>query len=116
MRDRGEESIGRELEALSGRPEIASQVKESLRRMRDGEAGPEMAEMSRDLLEGRIRLRDLATTEVYADGLTAGVERYRRWESELTPEDRQKLDEEVQKLRDGGDGPGPAAASSARRP
>ena len=105
MEDRSEEAINRDLEAMASRPDIARQVKESLQRMRTGEAGPEMAEMARDLLEGRIRLRDLATTEVYSEGLRSGVERYRRWESELTPDDRQRRNEHLQELRDCDDDP-----------
>jgi hypothetical protein len=92
-----EELIDRELEALASHSQIAKEVKESLRRMKDGEAGPDMAEMARDLMEGRIRLRDLATTSVYSGPMVAGIERYKQWESELTPEQRQALQDQVRK-------------------
>ncbi|GIE86570.1 hypothetical protein Are01nite_30500 [Actinoplanes regularis] len=95
VRDRGEEPIDRELEAMAGHARVAQAVKESLRRMKNGEAGPDMAEMARDLLDGRIRLRDLATTSVYSAPMIEGIERYRQWESELTPEQRKDLEAQV---------------------
>ncbi|TDO39533.1 hypothetical protein C8E87_3224 [Paractinoplanes brasiliensis] len=80
---------------MAGRSGIAEEVKESLRRMKDGSAGPEMAEVARDLLEGRIRLRDLSMTDVYSGPLMDAIDRYKRWESELTPEQRDALAEQV---------------------
>ncbi len=93
MTVRDEQPIDRELTAMTSRPRIVRAVKESLRRMANGDAGPAMAEMARDLLTGRIRLHDLAATSVYSGPMLDGIERYQRWESELTPEHRQALRE-----------------------
>ncbi|BCY11615.1 hypothetical protein [Actinoplanes sp. L3-i22] len=74
---------------------VVREVKEALARMTGGAAGPSMAEMARDLLAGRIRLRDLATSSVYADPMAEGVERYLRWAAELTPEQSAALEDQV---------------------
>ncbi|GAA2679612.1 hypothetical protein [Actinoplanes palleronii] len=95
MSERDEEPIDRELEAMAGSAAMAREVKAALARMKNGEAGPEMAEMASDLLEGRIHLRDLAATSVYSGPMLEGIERYKQWESELTPEQREALTSEV---------------------
>jgi hypothetical protein len=95
VRDREEQPIDRELEAMAGCAVLVREVKAALARMKNGEAGPDMAEMARDLLEGRISLRDLATTSVYSGPMMEGVERYKLWESELTPEQRETFEGEV---------------------
>ncbi|GAA4602390.1 hypothetical protein BJY16_004232 [Actinoplanes octamycinicus] len=95
MDHRGEDPIDRELEAMAGSAALAREVKDALGRMRGGAAGPELAEMAEDLLAGRVRLRDLATTSVYAGPLMTGVERYRQWEAELTPEQRETFGAQI---------------------
>ncbi|SDT60726.1 hypothetical protein SAMN04489716_4825 [Actinoplanes derwentensis] len=87
--------LDRDLDAMAGDPRLSNVVRESLERLRSGVAGQEMAEMARDLLNGSIELRSLAKSPVYGDALFEGIEKYQRWESELSPEGRQELAETV---------------------
>jgi hypothetical protein len=45
-----EEPLQRELEQMSGSPVFAKKIKESLQRLAGGAAGPELAEMAREVL------------------------------------------------------------------
>lgn len=85
------EAIDRELEDLSGSPSLARELKENLRRLRDGSAGPELAEMARDVLKGDVDLRSVARSSVYADQFIEAIRRYQRWHDQLTPEEREQL-------------------------
>ena len=93
--DEADEALSSEIEAMTSHPRLSRAVKASLERLRSGSAGPEMADMAKGLLEGRLKLRNLATNSAYADPLMEGIDRYRRWERELSPEDRTKLAEQV---------------------
>lgn len=70
-------------------------MRESLERLRAGHAGPVMAEMARDLIDGRISLRDVSRTSVYSEGLIEGVQAYKQWEARLDDDDRQQLHDAV---------------------
>jgi hypothetical protein len=85
------DAIDRELEDLSGSPSLARELKENLRRLRDGVAGPELAEMAREVLKGDVDLRGVVRSSVYADQFTEAIGRYQRWHEELTPEEREQL-------------------------
>lgn len=85
------EALDRDLAQMSGSPALAKQVKEDLRRLADGAAGPKLAEMARDVLDGRIDLRAVARGSVYADNLTEAIGQYRRWQAQLTPDEREQF-------------------------
>jgi hypothetical protein len=91
------EQLDRDLDDMSGNPAIAKHLKESLRRLSDGSAGPELAEMAREVLEGRTDLRTVARSSAYADQMTEAVGRFQNWQAEATPEERSQLLEETQK-------------------
>lgn len=84
-------ALERDLERMSGDPRIARAVKDSLRQLKDGAAGPELADLARDLLEGRTDLHSVASSSAYSAPLTAAVSTYETWYSELTPEQHQQL-------------------------
>jgi glycerol-3-phosphate dehydrogenase len=86
-----DEQLQRDLEQMSDSPAVAKQIKESLRRLTDGVAGPELAELARDILDGRINLRIVARSAAYADQMTEAMGRFRRWQADLTPEQRDQL-------------------------
>ena len=90
-----ETPLDREIESMVGDRRIARVVKESLEGLRSGHAGPEMAEMARDLLTGRIRMRDVTRSPAYAEALMGGLERYKQWEAGLTAEERRRFDDDV---------------------
>jgi hypothetical protein len=85
------DAIDRELEDMSGSPSLARELKENLRHLRDGAAGPELAEMAREVLKGDVGLRSVARSSVYADQFTDATGRYQRWHEQLTPEGREQL-------------------------
>jgi hypothetical protein len=86
-----EAALDRDLERMAGDPRIARAVKDSLRQLTDGSAGRELAEMARDLLEGRTDLPSVAGSTAYSEHLGAAVSTYERWYRGLTPEQRQHL-------------------------
>jgi hypothetical protein len=85
------EALDRDLEQMSGSPALANQVKESLHRLADGTAGPKLAEMARDVLDGRTDLRTVARSSVYADNLTDAIGQFQRWQAQLTPDEREQF-------------------------
>jgi hypothetical protein len=85
-----DDQLQRDLEQMSGSPAIAKQLKESLGLLARGGAGPELAEMAQELLEGRTDLRTVAASSAYSDHLTKAVDRYDEWQAQLTPEERDR--------------------------
>jgi hypothetical protein len=103
-----DDRLDRDLERMAGSPDIAKAIKESLRRLSRGAAGSDLAEMAREVLEGRTDLRTVARSSAYADRITEGIGEFNRWQSELTPEERdQFLDDARERLHGrAGDGDG----------
>ncbi|MEV4278346.1 hypothetical protein [Actinoplanes xinjiangensis] len=92
-----ENPVDRDISSMVRDARIAEAVRNSLQRLSEGHAGPDMAQMARDVLEGRIRLGDIARDPAYADGFLRGLDRYRRWEAGLDDEERRRFNEEVRK-------------------
>jgi hypothetical protein len=55
------------LEIAGGDPELAKVVYENLRKLEDGAGGPVMQELARDVLAGRMSLREAANSGKYAE-------------------------------------------------
>jgi hypothetical protein len=89
--------LDQEIESMVRNPRLAGVVKESLARLRNGHAGPEMAEMAGGVLDGRIGLRDVARSPVYSEGFLTGFERYRRWAAEQDPEELRRMIEQARR-------------------
>ncbi|MEU4562914.1 hypothetical protein AB0F72_31425 [Actinoplanes sp. NPDC023936] len=49
----------------------------------------------KDLLDGRISLRDVAGSSPYTQPLLDGIDRYQHWHADLTVEERERLDQEL---------------------
>ncbi|MBM2623397.1 hypothetical protein JIG36_48675 [Actinoplanes sp. LDG1-06] len=88
--------IDDELLRMVGNAQEARAVKENLQRLRDGAGGPAFAEMAKDLLEGRTTLREIGNSAAYGPQLSAAFRRFQQWRSELTPEERAKLERKAQ--------------------
>lgn len=82
---------------MAGSREAAEEVKRTLVTLRDGSAGPELAEMARDVLEGRISFRDVARSSAYAEPLLKAQEAFLRWRSQVDEEEQARLVTETQK-------------------
>jgi hypothetical protein len=79
------------IEQMAGTPQLAQAIKQGLQRLRDGVAGPDLAEMARELLGGHIDVPLIARTSAYANPILEGIDQYKRWEASLTPEERQRF-------------------------
>jgi hypothetical protein len=92
-----DDPIDRDLEEMANNPRVAAEIKAHLQRLSRGAGGPELAEMARDLLDGRTSLREVGKSQVYADQFTAATSRFLNWYTELTPHAREELDRQAQK-------------------
>ena len=82
------DSVREELERMAGSPELADELRRSLERLRDGVAGSELAEMARDVLSGRITLRDVARNAAYAGPILQAIERFQEYQEGLSDQER----------------------------
>jgi hypothetical protein len=79
------------LEEMGGSPAMARALKKNLDLLAGGAAGPELAEMAREVIEGRTDLRGMGASGVYAEQLTGAIHRFQRWHAELSPEEREQI-------------------------
>lgn len=82
---------------MAGSRQAAEEVKRNLIALRDGAAGPDLAEMARDVLDGRISFREVARSSAYAEPLMNAQEAFLRWQSQVEEEERARLVAETQK-------------------
>jgi hypothetical protein len=90
-----DDALDRDLEQMAGSPQLAKAIKQNLQRLSNGAAGPDLAEMARDVLEGRTDLRTVARSSAYAGQITEGINKFNRWQSDLTPDERTQLLEDT---------------------
>ena len=83
-----DDAVERDLEDMAGDPQLARSIRRGLEQLRDGSAGPDLAEMAEDLLEGRIDLRTVARSAAYASDISEAIGYYQSWEAQLSPEER----------------------------
>jgi hypothetical protein len=86
-----DEAIDRELDDMTGDPALTTSIKDSLTRLRDGAAGPDLAEMARDLLDGKISLRQVIRSGVYTEALLNQSAEVVRALDDLSPEELSQL-------------------------
>jgi hypothetical protein len=86
-----EDAVLGSLERMAGSRRLALSVKQSLERLTDGSAAPELAELARDVLAGRVELSSLRTSNVYADPLQQALTGFQQWYSHLSPADRDRF-------------------------
>jgi len=97
-----DEALDRDLDQMTGSPALAKQIKQSLHRLADGAGGPRLAEVTRDVLDGRMAPRDLGKSAAYGDYFTDAIAGFQRWQAGLTPEQREQyLNEARSHLNDG---------------
>ena len=83
--------MNRDLDEMTGDPAVTKHLKASLQRLRDGAAGPVLAEMATDVLEGRTTLRDVARSSAYASEMGNVMAGFQRWNAGLSDEERNQL-------------------------
>ena len=62
-----------------------------LRRLAETAAVPELAELARDLLDGKVSLRSASTSSAYETSLVAAISQYRKWDAQLSPDERERV-------------------------
>ncbi len=87
-----DELIDGELQRMTRNPQVARAVKAGLDQMSKNTARPELAEMARELLAGRTDLRTIGGSEAYATQLSEAAEGFRKWQAELSLEERDELE------------------------
>ncbi len=102
-----ESDLDRELDRMAGSPTLAKAVKKQIMALRDGVAGPHLAEMARDLLDGRTGLRAIAQSDAYAEPLTDATANYQAWYESLGEDQRRELIANARQLFDGEAGQAP---------
>lgn len=100
MRD---EQVDQGLDAMTGDPALTRQLKASLQKLRDGVGGPALAEMAREVLEGRTTLRDVARSSAYAAEMSTVMAGLREWNANLTDEQREQLIADAKAAKDDAD-------------
>ena len=93
-----EDRLDQQLARTAGSPALARAVKKQIQALRDGVAGPQLAEMARDLLDGRIELRTISSSDAYAQPLTEATSKYQAWYENLDETQRTDLAAETQRL------------------
>ncbi|MFU8850720.1 hypothetical protein ACNAW0_07010 [Micromonospora sp. SL1-18] len=91
MPDQQDDDLNRDLTQMAGSPALADEVRNSLHRLADGAASPELAAMAREVLSGRVLLRAAAGSEALAAQMSEAIGRFQRWQAELTPEEQERL-------------------------
>ncbi|AEV87420.1 hypothetical protein ACWT_6407 [Actinoplanes sp. SE50] len=73
-------------------------MRDSLQQLSKGAGGPELAEMADGVLKGNVRIRDIARSSAYGGALTTAFQRFREWEANLDPPERQRLAEQARSM------------------
>jgi hypothetical protein len=80
-----------EFARMAGGRKLGQELRRNLEKLRDGGAGPDLAEMARDVLAGRISVRDVSRSTAYAGPLSDAMDRYRDALDGMSDEERQRL-------------------------
>jgi hypothetical protein len=86
------------LNLTEGNHGLAKLLHASLTRLRDGAAGDDLQEMARDVLAGHTDLRQIAASDAYGSMLLDRYHRFREWEQDVGPEERQRLADQAADL------------------
>ncbi|WP_229070817.1 hypothetical protein [Actinoplanes sp. DH11] len=86
-----DDAVERELEEVTGNRKLAGELRRNLQTLREGAAGPDLAEMARDVLDGRISLRDVTRTSAYSAPLLEAMARFQQEQARLSDEERAEL-------------------------
>jgi hypothetical protein len=85
---------------IAGSPAEARLLRKALQQLSDGGAGQALQEMAREVLSGRVGLREAVSQGAYGEELIDKTESFRRdWES-MSDREREELTEQGQQLID----------------
>jgi hypothetical protein len=96
-----DDPVDYELQQMAGSRKLAEELKKNLETLRDQGGNSPLAEMARDVLEGRMSLREVTRSSVFAVPLLEAMDRFQAYDEQLTDEERAKLLKEAeQRLAD----------------
>jgi hypothetical protein len=72
----------------TSRPGLTEHRRQLLKRLASNTRNPAVAEMARDLLNGRITPRDVMANGLYNEELSKGTEKFTSWYRELSDEEK----------------------------
>lgn len=72
----------------TSRPGLTEHRRQLLKRLANNTRNPAVAEMARDLLNGRITPRDVMANGLYNEELSKGTEKFTSWYRELSDEEK----------------------------
>jgi hypothetical protein len=90
------DEVDDQLRQMAGSRKLAHELRQNLEKLRGGSAGPELAQMAGDVLDGRITLRDVTHSSTYAGPLARAMNDYQRWLAGLSDTERAELIEKAQ--------------------
>ena len=97
-----DDALDQDFARMAGGEKLGRELRRNLERLRDGVAGPDLAEMARDVLAGRITVRDVSRTTAYAGPLAEAMNRYQDALAGMSEEKRQRLAAEAaERFQDG---------------
>jgi hypothetical protein len=86
-----ENPVDHEARQMAGSRKLAEELKRNLETLRDRGSNSPLADMARDVLEGRMSLRDVARSSAFAVPLSAAMDRFHDYDAQLSPEERVTL-------------------------
>jgi hypothetical protein len=92
------------LRLLRRAAKLARVVQRSLQRLATGAAGDALREMAKDVLDGRVSLRDAVTAEAYAGALSERLTSFSQQYEQMPPAERERgamtIQERLDKIRE----------------
>ncbi|MGW4805220.1 hypothetical protein [Kitasatospora sp. NPDC004272] len=97
----GPEITDDELLDVADNPEQAAELHRALRTLaKNDKVGPELRQMAREVLSGRIGMRDVIESDRYLSAIGARLGEMRTAAENLSPEEREASDRRAVKLRE----------------
>jgi hypothetical protein len=100
-----DDDLSHVLEQMSGNPATARAIRTALERLKTGAAGKDLAEMARDILDGRLHPRETGRSDAYSIPLLDAVTQFHQWQDDLTEDERQEHLREARRQLGLGDDP-----------
>lgn|SRR5690554_6868261 len=79
------------LDIAGGDPALATMLQESLKRLEEGAAGPQLQAFARDVLSGQMHIRDAVAQDDYAAALGQRMAEFQQWQQEVGDQEVNRL-------------------------
>jgi hypothetical protein len=97
-----DDQVERELREVAGSRGLAGELRRNLEKLRDHGGDSPLAGMAREILEGRMTLREVTRSTAFAIPLSEAMDRFREYDARLTEEERAELVKDAEeRLADG---------------